>query len=88
LVRLAADETIEIFETAAAGRPSVERPNRTCLPHRHFVAFAELRRRVTVEFQRPRQRRNRIGKNGIVSRGPGGDFSDAAHAGGMVIAPG
>ena len=88
LVRLAADEAVEIFETAAAGRPGVERPDRARLPHRHFVAFAELRRRVAVELQRPRQRRNRIGQNGIVSGRPGGDFRDAAHAGGMVIAPG
>src|SRR5271155_1508946 len=48
LVRLPADETVEIFETAAACGPGVERPDRARLPNRHFVAFAELRRRVAV----------------------------------------
>jgi hypothetical protein len=88
LVRLAAEETVEIFEPAAAGRPCVERPDRARLPYRHLVAFAELRRRVAVELQRPRERRNRVGQDGIVPGRPGGDLSDAAHAGRMVIAPG
>ena len=51
LVRLAADETVEIFETAAARRPGVERSHRARLPYRDFVAFAELRRRVAVELR-------------------------------------
>ena len=43
LVRLAADEAVEVFEAAAARGPGVERPDRARLPHRHFVALAELR---------------------------------------------
>ena len=88
LVRLAADEAVEILEAAAARGPCVERPDRACLPHRHFVALAELRRGIAVELQRPRQRRNRIGQHGVVSRRSGGDFRDAAHARGMMVAPG
>src|SRR5688572_29710422 len=37
LVRLAADESIEVFEASAAGGPGVERTNRAGLPHGHFV---------------------------------------------------
>ena len=88
LVRLAADEAIEILEAAAAGRPGVERPDRAGFPHRHFVALAELRRRVAVEFQCPRQRRHRVRQHGAVSRRPGGDLGDAAHAHGVMVAPG
>src|SRR5271166_4818919 len=88
LVRLAADETVEILEAAAARGPCIERPNRTCFPHRHFVALAELCRGVAVKLQRPRQRRNGIGQHGAVSWCAGGDFGDAAHPGGMMIATG
>ena len=55
LVRLAADEPVEILEAAAARRPCVERPDRAGFPHRHFVTLAELRRGVAVELQRSRQ---------------------------------
>ena len=46
LVRLAADEAVEVLEPTAAGRPSVEGPHRARLPDRHLVVFAELRRRI------------------------------------------
>jgi Sulfatase len=36
LVRLAADETVKIFEPAAARWPGVKRPHRARLPHRHL----------------------------------------------------
>ena len=88
LVRLAADEAVEILEAAAACRPGVERPDGARLPNRHLVAFAELRRRVTVEFQRPRQRRHGVGQHRGVTRRAGGEFGDAPHAGGVVVAPG
>ena len=88
LVRLAADEAIEVLEAAAARGPCVERPDRARLPHRHFVAFAELRRGVAIELQGPRQRRDGIGQHRAVARRAGGDLGDAAHAGGMVVAPG
>ncbi len=88
LVRLAADEAVEVLEAAAAGRPCVERSDRARLPHRHFVAFAELRGRVAVELQGPRERRDRVGQYRVVARRAGGDFGDAAHAGGVVVAPG
>ena len=55
LVGLAADEAVEVFEPAAAGRPLVERAHRARLPDRHLVALAELRRRVAVELERHRR---------------------------------
>ncbi len=88
LVRLAADKAVEVLEPAAAGGPCVERSDRARLPHRHFVAFAELRGRVTVELQGPGQRRDGIGQYRAVARRAGGDFGDAAHACGVVVAPG
>ena len=88
LVGLAADEAVEVFEPAAAGRPCVERPDRARLPHRHLMALAELRGRVAVELQRPRQRRDRVRQHRTVARRGGRDLGDAAHAGGMMIAPG
>ncbi len=54
LVVLAADETVEVLEAAAAGRPCRERPGRAGLPDRNLVALAELGRGVSVELQRQR----------------------------------
>ncbi len=88
LVGLAADEAVEVLEAAAAGGPGVERPDRARLPHRHFVALAELRRGVAVQLQRPRERRHGVGQHRAVARRAGGDLGDAAHAGRMVVAPG
>ncbi len=88
LVRLAAEEAIEILEAAAARWPGVERSDRAGFPHRHFVALAELRGRVAVELQRPCQRRNGVREHRAITRRAAGDLGDAAHAGGMVVAPG
>ena len=70
LVGLAADEAVEIFEAAAAGRPLVERPDRARLPHRHFVALAELRRRVAVELQGLGERRRVVRQHRACSPAP------------------
>ena len=56
LVGLAADEAIKVLEAAAAAGPGIERAHGARLPDRYFVALAELRRRVAVELQSPRQR--------------------------------
>ena len=55
LVRLAADEAVEVLE-ARARRPGVERPQRARLPDRHLVALAELGRRVAVQLHGLRER--------------------------------
>ena len=88
LVGLAADESVEVLEAAAAGRPGIERAGRARLPDRHFVALAELRGGVAVQLQRPRQRRHRVGQHRAVARRAGGNLGDAAHAHGMVVAAG
>ena len=67
LVRLAADEAVEILEAAAAGGPGVERTRRAGLPHRHLVALAELRRGVAVQLERPGQRRRGVGQHRAVA---------------------
>ncbi len=63
LVRLAADEAVEVLEPAARMRPVVERPHRARLPHRHLMALAELRGRVAVQPQRLGERRAVLGRN-------------------------
>ena len=88
LVGLAADEAVEVLEAAAARGPGIERPGRARLPHRHFVALAELRGGIAVELERLRQRRHGVGQHRAVARRAGGDLGDAAHAGGVVVAPG
>src|SRR6266536_5011840 len=55
LIRLAADETVEVFEAAATRGPGVERPGRARFPDRHFMALAKLCRGVAVELERPRE---------------------------------
>src|SRR5262245_50931641 len=50
LIGLATNETIEIFETIARTGPARERPGGACLPDRHLVALAKLRRTVAIEL--------------------------------------
>src|SRR4029077_15033279 len=76
----AADKAVEVLETAATRGPRVERSDWARLPHRHFVAFAELRGRVAIQFEGPRERRYGIGQYRAVARCAGGDLGDAAHA--------
>ena len=86
LVRLAAEEAVEVLEAAAARRPVVERAHRARLPHRQLVALAELRGRVAVELQRLRERRARVRPDRVVARRGRRDLGDAAHADDVVIA--
>ena len=88
LVVLAADEAVEVLESAAAGRPRIERARRTGLPHRHLVTLAELRGRVAVEFERQRERRLGVGQHRAVAGRGGRDLGDAAHADRVVVAAG
>ena len=88
LVGLAADEPVEVFEPAASGRPLVERPHRARLPDRHFVALAELRRRVAIEFEGHRERRLVLRQHRRVAGRRGRDLADAAHVHRVVIAAG
>ena len=88
LVVLAADEAVEVLEPAAAGRPRVERTRGARLPHRDFVALAELRGRVTIQLERERQRRLRVGQHRALARRSRGDLRDAAHADRVVVASG
>ena len=86
LVRLAADEPVEVLEAAAATGPGVERPQWARLPHRDLVALAELRGRVAVQLERLRQRRRGVRANRVVARRGRGDLRDSAHADGVVVA--
>ena len=88
LVRLAADEAVEVLEAAAAGRPGVERPDRARLPDRHLVALAELRGRVAVQLQRLGERRRRVRPDRAVAGRGGRDLGDPAHADRVVVAAG
>ena len=88
LVVLAADEAVEVFEAAAAGRPRVERTRRARLPHRHLVALAELRGGVAIELEGQRERRLGVGQHRALAGSGGRDLGDAAHADRMMVAPG
>ena len=80
LVRLAADEAVEVLEAPPPAGPGVERAHRARLPDRHLVALAELRRRVAVELERLRQRRARVRPHRAVAGRRRRDLGDAAHA--------
>src|SRR5262249_29164988 len=67
LMRFAADETIEILKAAASGGPVIEWTNSTAFPNRHFMAFAKLRGRVTIELESFGQRRAGVRLYGIVA---------------------
>ncbi len=88
LVGLAADEAVEVLEPPAAGGPGIERTHGTRLPDRHLMALAELRRRVTVELQRPGDRRDGVGHERALARRRRREFGDGAHAGRVVVAAG
>ena len=88
LVRLAADEAVEVLEATAARGPGVERAHRARLPHRHLVALAELRGRVAVQLQRLGERRRRVRADRAVARRRGRDLRDPAHADRVVVATG
>ena len=86
LVRLAADEAVEVLEPAARVRPVVERSDRVRLPHRHLVALAELRRVVAVELEDLGDRSARVRPQRVVARRRRGDLGDAAHPDRVVVA--
>ena len=88
LVRLAAEEPVEVLEAATARGPGVEWPDGAGLPDRHLVALAELGRVVAVELEGLRQGRHGVGPYRAVARRPGGDLRDAGHACGVVVAAG
>ena len=85
LVRLAADEAVEVLEPAAARRPRIERAHRAGLPDRHLVALAELRRRIAVQLESLRQRSRRVGADRVVAGRGGGDLGDPAHPHRVVV---
>ena len=86
LVRLAADEAVEVLEAAAARGPGVERAHRAGLPDRDLVALAELGGRVAVQLQRLGQRRRRVRADRAVAGRRGRDLRDPAHADRVVVA--
>ena len=59
LVRLSAEEAVEVLEATSACRPRVKGADGAGLPDGDFVVFAELRGGVAVEFERLRQWRRR-----------------------------
>ena len=85
LIRLTADEAVEVLE-AAAGRPGVEGPHRARLPDRHLVALAELRRRIAVQLQGLRQGRTRVGTDRVVAGCRRRELGDDPHPNRVVVA--
>lgn len=87
LIVLPADESVEMLESAFSRRPRRERSHRGCLPRRNLVTLAELRRRVSVEFQRHRQCGFGIRPQAGKTRSRGSGFGDRSHADRMMVAP-
>ncbi len=87
LVRLAAEEAVEVLE-AHAGRPLPVRPHRARLPHRHLVALAELRGAVAVELQDLGQRGGGVRPDRVVARRRRRQLGDVAHPDRVVVAAG
>ena len=85
LVRLAADEAVEVLE-AGACRPGVERTHRARLPHRHLVTLAELGCCVAVQLQCLGKRCRGVGPDRVVARRRGRKLGDPAHPDGVVVA--
>ena len=88
LVRLAADEPVEVFESASPGRPRIEGPGRTGLPDRNLMALAELRRCIAIELEGSGERRAGVRQDRVIAGRSAGDFGDPAHANGVVVASG
>jgi hypothetical protein len=86
LASLSTGEAVEVLEAAAARGPGIERPGGARLPHRHLVAFAELRRGIAIELEGLGNRCRGIGQDRGVSRRAAGDLGDAPHAHRMVVA--
>ena len=88
LIRLTADEAVEVLETAAAGRPGVEGPHRARLPDRNLVALAELRRGIAVQLKGLRQRRARVGTDRVVAGRRRRELRDDPHPNRVMVAAG
>ena len=86
LVRLTADEAVEVLEATATGGPRVERAHRARLVHRHLVALAVLRGGVPVELEDLRKRRGRVRTDPGVARRRCRELGDATHPDRMVVA--
>ena len=87
LVRVAADETVEVLETHA-DRPLVERADLAGRERRHVVILAEPRRRVAVVEQHSTDGRLVLRDDAVVAGVAGRLFGDHAEAGGVVVASG
>ncbi len=88
LVRLAADEAVEVLEASAAGRPRVERTERARLPDRNLVALAELRCRIAVHDQRLRERSAGVRPQRVVAGRRRRELGDDAHSDRVMVATG
>src|SRR6185369_1900412 len=87
LMSFSADEAIEVLETSTAGGPVIEGADRAALPDGNFMAFAELRGGIPIEFQRLSQRRAGVRLHGVLSRGGGCKFRDRAHSNRVMVSP-
>ena len=87
LIGLAADESVEVFETRTR-RPLAEWSHRRNLPNRDLVALPELARRIAVEPQGLRDRRLVLRPHAGVARRRCRDLGDSAHPHGVVVTPG
>ena len=87
LVGVAADEAVEILE-AHAGRPLVERPDRTGREGRRVVVLAEPGGGVAVIEENPSDGGLVLGDDAVVAGEAGGLLGDHAETGRVMIAAG
>ena len=87
LIRLARNEAVEVLEADSARRPRIEGPHRRRQVRGDLVALAEHGCGVSVVFQRQRQRRLRIGNQGVVPRRRRCELGHHPESNGVVVAP-
>src|SRR4029453_16678840 len=75
LVRLAAEEAIEVVEAHVA-RPLPVRSHRARLPGRYLVTLAEMRRAVAMQIQNLGERRSGVRPDRVVARRRGGELGN------------
>src|SRR4030095_758610 len=86
LIRLTADETVELIETRMS-RPTIKRSRNRDLPRGRFVIFPESGGAVAIESQHLGQRCNALRTNAGIAGKPGGELHDRARIIDVMITP-
>jgi hypothetical protein len=87
LVRIAAEEAVEVLEAQTSG-PLIKWPSRTLHPLWNEVVLAEPRCVVTVVYENVADRTGTLGHDRSVTRVSRGELRDVAHTDALMVATG